>query len=59
MRLDICGQPAYPPFHVNELLRRVKLLAELLHLLVVAETLFIVLVQLQTLSYMTAQQRSK
>lgn len=47
------------PLHVNQLLCRVQLLAELFHLLVVAETLFVVLVQLQTLSDVTAQQERK
>ena len=41
---------------MNQLLCRVQLLAELFHLLVVAETLFVVLVQLQALSDVTAQQ---
>lgn len=37
------------PVLIDELLCRIQLLAELLHLLVVAETLFVVLVELQTL----------
>lgn len=47
------------PLHVNQLLCRVQLLAELFHLLVLAETIFVVLVQLQTLSDVTTQQERK
>lgn len=45
----------YWPLFLNELFCWVKLLAELLHLLVVAETLFIILVELQTLSDVAAK----
>lgn len=43
------------PLHVNQLFCWIQLLAELLHLLVVAETLFVVLVQLQTLADVAAR----
>lgn len=47
------------PLHLDQLLCRIQLLAELLHLLVVAETLFVVLVQLQTLADVAAQRKEK
>lgn len=47
----------YQPALLNELFCRIQLLAELFHLFVVAETLFVILVQLQTLSDVAAQGR--
>lgn len=52
------SQKRYRPVLLDELLRRVQLLAELLHLLVVAETLLVVLVQLQALSDVAARRRA-
>lgn len=43
---------------MNQLLCRIQLLAELFHLLVVAETLLVILVQPQTLADVAAQKQT-